>query len=208
MKFQKYGILSLITALILINPTSALIKMDDTSIDLAIKYGLKMKDASTRERLGPNWINDNSGKSLYVYSPFIQLVAKSTKQASSGNIDSDVISIKKTITPYIKGIQTKNEIRYIIDLHGDSTDFAKNYKAQVVSANNYINKETSTLNPKKSNIQTIADKDNYDVRHPFSAVNVYTFKFDEISKFKEYYLIITSDKGIQTQFIIDNSKIF
>jgi len=210
MKLFQISLLTLFAVIYAAIPSYALIKIDDDSIDLAIKYGLKMKGQETRDILGNNWISDSEGRVLTVYSPFIQLVTKSNAQASTGNPDEDIKNVKNNLSNEIKKISNKNEVRFIVDLYGDTPDFAKNCTSFIIDENEYNSnsKEKNFIKPKKQTAQKIADKDNYDPKHPFSAINLYTYKFDTVSKLKEYYLVIVSSDGKETKFKVNNSQIF
>ena len=97
MKLKKVAILSILAFLFSVNSSFALIKIDDDSVDLAIKYGIKMKNSSTSDILGANWINDGTGRILNIYTPFIQLVMKSINLRSTGNNIEDLKLFKEKL---------------------------------------------------------------------------------------------------------------
>ena len=205
-----YKIIILIAISILLSPASsyAIIKIDDNSVDLAIKYGLKMKGNSVDYIMGPNWINDGNGRILNVYSPFIQLVMKSQNQGSTDNMQEDIKNIKIRLEKDITKIKTKNEIRFIVSIYGDKEDFAQKYKAFIVDANLISDSIKSQIKPKKINNQKIAERDQFDPKHPYSAINCYTFKFNDLANLKDYYFVIVSDNGDQVKYKINNAEIF
>jgi hypothetical protein len=207
MKFKYLLILIIITFIFKPNTSLALVKIDDETIDLAIKYGLQAKDTSTRNLLDSNWINDGTGKILNIYSPFIQIASKISDQNSTGNTEEDLKTIKKRLYTKINAIKDKNEIRFIVALYGDTEDFAQGYKAYIFDVNQ-LNKAQKPIKPRKTCVQKIADKDVFVPAHPFSAVNCYTFKFDTLSKLEHYFFILKNEAGEEIRYEIDNSKIF
>jgi|GEM_PF-3417255 len=188
----------------------SLVKIDDNSVDLAIKYGVKMKGNSVENILGTNWKNDGSGRILNIYSPFIQVAMKSTTKPSSGELDEDIKTVKNLLKYDITKVKNRNEVRFLVSFYGDNADFAKNCKAYIVEANKFSKdlKEQDKITPKKTSVQKIADKDNFHPKHPFSAVNCYTFKFDKIFNLKEYYFILVSDNKEEVRYKINNEEIF
>ncbi|EKE03660.1 MAG: hypothetical protein ACD_20C00172G0013 [uncultured bacterium] len=186
----------------------ALIKLDEESVDLAIKYGIQSKDMPTKNILSSNWLNDGTGRILNIYSPFIQVALKTTDQNSTGKMEEDIKTIKKRLYSKIDRIKEKNEVRFLIALYGDTEDFANNYKAQIVDINEYEGQKKKIIKPKKTNAQKVAEKDNFFPAHPFSAVNCYIFKFDNLFDLKEYYFILTNETGEEVKYKINNNEIF
>jgi len=209
MKLVKLIVLFLLTFVFGSLSSYALVKIDDNSVDLAIKYGVKMKGYSIENILNTNWVNDGNGRILNIYSPFIQIAIKSTNKPTSGDTEEDLKTVKNLLQYDITKIKNKNEIRFLVALYGDSIDFAKKYKAYIVEADkiSYI-KERDKITPKKSSIQKFADKDGFYPKHPFSAVNCYIFKFDNLFKLKEYYFILVSDNKDEIKYKINNEEIF
>ena len=187
------------------SPSFSLIQPDDNSVDLAIKYGIKTKGNSTTYILGTNWVQDNTGAILNIYSPFIQIAVKSGNQNITGNIDEDVKIIKEKLKNTISAIKTKNEVRFILSFCGDSPYFSQKYKAYIIDINT---SNKAKIKPKKTSQQKEADKDGFNPEHPYSAVNCYIFKFDDISKLKEYYFIVASEDGKEIKYKLNNSEIF
>ena len=209
MKIKSLFIAGLIVFAFSTASSQALIKIDDESVDLAIKYGIKSKDNPKNEILGSNWMNDYTGRTLNIYSPFVQIAIKAADQNTSGSPEEDLKIIKKRLAANITKVKNQNEIRFIIDIYGDSEDFAQKYKASIVDAESYYNsKNKVTIKPKKSSLQKVADKDNYVPSHPYSAVNCYTFKFEDLFKLKEYFFILNSESGEKIEYKINNQEIF
>ena len=208
MKQGKIVVLFIMALLLSTLSSYALIKIDDNSVDLAIKYGLKMKGNSPDYVLGSNWINDGTGRILNVYSPFIQLVMKSQNQGSTDDMEEDIKNIKTRLSRDITKIKNKNEIRFIVSIWGDKESFAQKYKAFVVSVDSYSSDPTHTIKPKKTNNQKIAERDGFNPSHPYSAINCYTFKFNDIEKLKDYYFVLVSESGDEIKYRIINNEIF
>ncbi|MFH0702626.1 MAG: hypothetical protein V2B14_03700 [bacterium] len=205
-------ILSIFVFIVNIGQSFALIKIDDESVNLAIKYSIKMKGMPTRDILGSNWLSDETGRILNIYSPFIQIIMKSTNQGTSGNPEEDIKNIKKILNNSINKIKIKNEIRFIIAIYGDKEDFAQKYNAYIIEADKYYSPDKFSKNkikPKKINTQKIAERDGFHPAHPFSAVNCYVFKFDDILKLKSYYFVLTSENNEEIlKYKINNNEIF
>ena len=210
MNLLKFSVFSLILLFLSNVPSYAIIKIDDDSVDLAIKYGLKMKGNSVDYIMGPNWINDGKGRILNVYSPFIQLVMKSQTQGSTLDINEDVKNIKLRLQRDITKIKEKDEIRFIVSIYGDKDDFAQKYKAYIIDANmiSSPSNPNNNIKPKKTSNQKIAEHDGYDPKHPYSAINCYIFKFDDLANLKEYYFVLVSDSGDEIKYKINNAEIF
>jgi hypothetical protein len=210
MKFFKLFIIFLVIFSFNVLSASALVKIDDSSVDLAIKYGIKMKDTSLENVLGTNWLNDSNGRILNIYSPFIQIAMKSKTKPSVGDREEDLKIAKSLLNYDITKIKNRNEVRFLVSLYGDDVNFAKNYKAFIVETNKYSNSipEKFKISPKKISVQKIADKDSFHPKHPFSAVNCYVFKFDNIFQLKEYYFILVSNSKDEIKYKINNENIF
>ena len=210
MKYLNLFLLSIITFILGTTSSLALIKIDDESIDIAITYGLKSKGMSTRDLLNSNWINDGTGQILNIYSPFIQIATKTTDQNSTGKVEEDLKAIKKRLSTKIDRIVDKNEVRFLVALYGNTEDFAQNYKAHIIDVNEYNgpNQKKNIIKPRKADIQKIAEKDNFAPLHPFSSVNCYVFKFNDLFELKEYYFVLTNEKGEEVKYKINNEEIF
>lgn len=209
MQFVKIIILFLLTFIFSTLSSYSLVKIDDNSIDLAIKYGIKMKGSPTESILGTNWLNDGNGRILNIYTPFIQVAMKSSSKPSAGESEEDIKLVKNLLQYDITKVKNKNEIRFLVAVYGDTIDFATQYKAYIIETDKISSiKEKDKINPKKSSVQKIADKDEYHPKHPFSAVNCYTFKFDNLFNLKEYYFILVSDNKDEIKYKINNEEIF
>lgn len=210
MKLNNLLILVIITFILSVNSSFALIKIDKDSIDLAIKYGLKSKGLDTKDFLDSNWINDGNGRILNIYSPFIQIASKTTNQTAMGTTEEDIKNVKNRLITKINKIMDNNEVRFLVALYGDSENFAKNYKAYIIDASQSVDasKESKKINPKKSHFQQVAEKDGFVREHPYSAVNCYTFKFDNLFNLKEYYFILKPENGEEIKYYINNEKVF
>lgn len=210
MKIRYLIIFSLITIIFGTTRSFALIKIDNDSIDLAIKYGIKSKDLIKRDLLGSNWINDQSGRILNIYSPFIQIAVKTSNQNTTGNLENDLKTIKQQLSTSISKIEDRNEVRFILDFYGDTENFAQNYKAYIIDVDKYndTGNDRYIIKPKKASLQKIAAKDGFDPLHPYSAFNCYIFKFDDLTNLKEYFFVLTNGKGEEIKYKINNQEIF
>ena len=190
------------------NPCFALVKIDNESVDLAIKYGIKSKGLLKEDLLGANLINDNSERILSIYSPFIQIAVKSSAQNTSDNLDNDVKNARECLKTTISRIKEKNEIRFIVEMYGDKEDFAQNYTALISRDESLSKKNNKIYKPRKSSTQKIASRDGFNPLHPYSAFNCYIFSFEDLFSLKDYYLFLVS-KSVETyKFRINNDNIF
>lgn len=208
MEFKKLSILAIFAFYFSINSSFALVKLDDESIDIAIKYSIQMKNSPTSDILAANWINDGTGRILNIYTPFIQLVMKSINMRSTGTGIQDIKLFREKLGNKPEKIKKQNEVRCIISLYGDNDKFARNYKAYIVDDVNYAAKTGKTIKPFKSSVQKTADKDSFNSIHPYSAVNCYDFKYKDIANLKDYYFILVSDTGEEIKYRISNNQIF
>lgn len=206
MKIRKSFILCLLLLLTGYNPSYSIIKLDNESVDLAIKYSFKTKNNSAEYILGPNWINDGTGRILNIYSPFIQLVIKSQNHNFGENAEKDVSDIKSVMNNDILKIKNKNEVRFIVSIYGDKENFAEKYKAYITDKIDENNK--NIIKPKKFSNQKIAEKDFFNRKYPYSAINCYIFKFNDLEKLKEYYFVLVSEQGDEIKYKINNNEIF
>lgn len=208
--WTRFLIVILVTLFCSSLPSNAIIKLDDNSVDLAVKYGIKMQGSSRDVILGENWINDGTGMFLNIYSPFIQVVMRVKDENTTDNPVQDLKNIRQKLKPQIDKIKELNEVRFISSLCGDNEEFAKDYKAYIISAEELYNKNPNKklIKPKKSKLQKVAEKDNYVPKHPYSAVNSYIFNFSDISGLKNYVFVLLSGDGKEIKYFINNNKIF
>lgn len=144
-----------------INKANALINIDDESVKIAIKYGLDNKYSTTKELLGPNWIEGEDGVIITIFSPFIQLATKAKSQNVPGSSDEDIVLVKRRLGRQLNEIKTRQEIRVIVQLIGNNADFCKKYEAYIeeaVDADDKKTDDTKTANTKTDDIKTDKDK--------------------------------------------------
>lgn len=128
-KTASIVIICIISMFILQKASLALINLDKDSILIAIKYGLDNRFSTYKDFLGPNWIDGKNGIIISVYSPFIQLAAKARNQSTPGTSDEDILFARKKVSRSLNDIQTRNEVRFLVQLMGDKENFCTKYSA-------------------------------------------------------------------------------
>lgn len=207
---------------------NALINLDDESVKIAIKYGLDNKYSSAKEMLGPNWIEGEEGILITVFSPFIQLATKAKSQNVPGSSDEDIILVKRRLGRQLNQIKTRQQVRFIVQLVGNSPDFAKDYSAKVEEMRDpdvvekeesnkgkgfWVFKSKGAKKPKKIAPDQIvqqqsAEMDNYNPVHPYSATNSYNFDFEQVNKYDKFYFILIGPDEKEMRFLVDKNAIF
>lgn len=213
---------------ILCEKASALINLDDDSVKIAIKYGLDNKYSSAKELLGPNWIEGQEGLLITIFSPFIQLATKAKSQNVPGSSDEDIVLVKRRLGRQLNQIKTRQQVRFIVQLVGDSPKFAKEYSAKIEEMRDpdvveeeeknkgkgfWVFKSKGAKKPKKIAPeqvvqQTTAEMDHYNPMHPYSATNSYNFEFDAVNKFDKFYFILVGPDEKEIRFLVDKNAIF
>lgn len=207
---------------------NALINLDDESVKIAIKYGLDNKYSSTKELMGPNWIEGEGGLLITVFSPFIQLATKAKSQNVPGSSDEDIVLVKKRLGRQLNQIKTRQQVRFIVQLTGDSPKFAKEYTAKIEQIRDpeQVEKEEAKkgkgfwvfkskgakkpkkIAPDKTIQQTVAEMDHYNPMHPYSATNSYNFDFEAVNKFDKFYFILIGPDEKEQRYMVDKNAIF
>ncbi|MEW5821922.1 MAG: hypothetical protein AB1782_17135 [Cyanobacteriota bacterium] len=219
--------IALVVSLVTISETFALINLDDESVKISIKYGLDNKYSTTKELMGPNWIEGENGVIITIYSPFIQLASKAKSQNVPGSSDEDILLVKRRLGRQLNQIKTRMDIRFIVQLVGDDETFAKEYDARIEEVQDeedtaeeqkkgkgfWIFKDKGPKKPKKVSPESIvkqnkAELDNWNPVHPYSATNSYNFDFERVNKFEKFYFILVGPDEKETRFLVDKNAIF
>lgn len=205
----------------------ALINLDDESIKISIKYGLDNKYSSSKELMGPNWMEDESGAILTIFSPFIQLASKAKSQNVPGSTDEDIKLVKKRLGRQLNQITVRQEVRFIVQICGSDPDIGTKYKGKVEE---YLDPEeikaskaeegkgfwvfkkrerkAKTFQPAKEILQNVAELDNYNPYLPYTAVNSYNYEFETINNLNKFYFVITGPNEKEIKFLIEKNVIF
>lgn len=207
----------------------ALINLDDESVKIAIKYGLDNKYSTSKELLGPNWIEAENGVLITVYSPFIQLATKAKSQNVPGSSEEDIRLVKRRLGRQLNQIKTRQEVRFIVQLVGSDESFAKRFTAHLLEIPGestekktkkkgegkgfWIFKAKGPRKPKKipatkSVQQSIADLDHFNPVLPYSATNSYNFDFEKVNKWNKFYFVLTDGEKTEIRVEIDKNAIF
>jgi len=227
-KLLKLSTLSILSLFITFNTAHALIKLDPDSIKIAIKYGLDNKYSTSKSILGPNWMEGDDGVIINIFSPFIQLATKAKSQNVPGASEEDIILVKKRLGKQLNEIQTRQEIRIIVQLVGDKEDFGKNYEAYIeefIEKNENDakdgdkevgfwlfkfkkHKSAAKITPNKEIRQDKAELDSYNPYHPYSCTNSYNFSFDKVNKLEKFNVVLKGPKDKQIKFLVEKNVIF
>ena len=209
------------------NQANALINIDDESIKISIKYGLDNKYSTSKELLGPNWIEGENGVIISIYSPFIQLATKAKSQNVPGATDEDIILVKRRLGRQLNQIKTRQDVRFIVQIVGDDPGFAQKFKAHIEE---YIEnpdseeakkegkgfwifknkgpRKAKKITPGNEVKQPKAELDHYNPVHPYSATNSYNFTFAQVDKYDKFYFVLTGADEKPIKFLIDKNAIF
>lgn len=228
---RKILLSSVIAALVLcvfVNKAMALIVLDDESVKIAIKYGLENKFSTSKILLGPNWLDNERGVIVNIYTPFIQLATKAKSQNVPGTSEEDIRLVKRRLGRQLKQIRTRDEVRFIVQLVGAKEDFGNKVKAHVepyippeekpteeeLENRSWFQKITGKLKdggkvyPEKSILQDVATLDSYNPALPYSVVNSYNFDFGKIKDYDQFYLILSTPNEEPVKFLINRDEIF
>jgi hypothetical protein len=177
-------LLSMVLAASTMQPAFGIIKLTDVSIENAIRYGLKNQDMGLSFFLGPNWIENETGVLLNVYTPYMEVArsAVTHKAGPSVPTDEDVIKARKTIIEDTHYIYHHPTVKFMTSMFGTTPDFAKGYYADVEGVGR--GRRTRLL-PAKMLTQGVAKKDDGSTFMRYSAINSYHFKYEDIAKLDE-----------------------
>lgn len=192
------------------NPASAIIKMDNQSIDAAIVYGIKNQKASLSTLLGPNWIENEDGALLNIYTPFMVLATKAARGGFPSNpTKSDLKAARKKYGKYVafySDPQNRLEVKFAVSFYGNSPTFAKSYEARIEG---FGRGKDYKLKPVKRYLDQIADPvKNGLTGGQYEAVNSYYFHFNDIANMEEFKLIMESPNGPPISFRIRTEQLY
>ena len=227
-KLLRLTTLLLIVFFMNYNSANALIKLDPDSIKISIKYGLDNKYSTSKSLLGPNWMEGDDGIIINIFSPFIQLATKAKSQNVPGASEEDIMLVKKRLGRQLKEIETRNDIRIIVQLVGDKEDCCKNYEAyieEVIEEDENPDKEKkktkgfwifkfnkdrkpTKITPDREVRQDKAEMDRYNPYHPYYGTNSYNFNFNRVNKLDKFVFILKGPKDKKVIFPIEKNVIF
>lgn len=209
---KLFSILSITTLAMAVGMplASAIIPMDTHNIDAAIVYGMKNQKLGIANILGPNWIENEDGALLNVYTPFMVLATK----AARGNYPinptkSDLKAARKKFgkyTAFYMDPNNRHEVKFAVSFYGDSPTFAKTYEARIEGTGR--GKEFS-LKPTKRYPDQIADPvKNGLTQGKYEAINSYYFKLSDVINLDEFRLILESPNGKPISFRIRGDRLY
>ena len=185
---MKYiSTLLLVIGLLCNTSAQALQSLTDGGITRAVIYGLENQQTTLKPFLGNNWVEGKDGALLNVYTPFIE-IARSIVQHKAGPTTptaEDVIAARKKCIEDIHYIYHHPTVKFMISLFGSDINFAKNYYAVLEGVGRGRNVR---LLPAKSFRQAVAHKEEGQKFKPYTAINAYYFKFEDIAQLDSYTL--------------------
>lgn len=211
---------------LMVNSALALINLDDESVKIAIKYGLDNKYSTSKELMGPNWIEADNGVIISIYSPFIQLATKAKSQNVPGSSEEDIKLVKRRLGRQLNQIKTRQQVRFIVQVVGPNEAFAKELDAHLLEIPGesteikkkegkgfWIFKDKGPRKPKKIPAtdvvkQSVADLDHFNPVLPYSATNSYNFDFEKVNKWNKFYFVLTDGEKYEVKVEIDKNAIF
>jgi hypothetical protein len=191
-------------------PAWGIIPMDKQSIDAALVYGMKNQKASLSTLLGPNWIENEDGALLNVYTPFMVLATKASKGGFPSNpAKSDLQAARKKYGKYVAFYgdpKNRLEVKFAVSFYGNSPSFAKSYEARIEG---FGRGKEFNLKPVKRYLDQIADPvKNGLTQGQYEAVNSYYFNFKDIANLEEFKLIMESPTGPPISFRIRTAQLY
>ncbi len=199
-------LLSLVITVIGPWPAYGMVKLTDRTISEAVKYGMENRGLPRSTFLGSNWIEGQNGALLNIYTPYMDIARTASKRKFKGSVASPeaVSKTRKAIVQDIDYIYLHPSVKFIVSLYGNSSDFAKKYYAVIEGVGNGRNR---TIYPTKSIPQYLADEDKSAAILPYSAINTYHFKYDDIAPLDEFTLKLYGKEIEPVTFRVNNHRI-
>lgn len=166
---------------------SAIQNLTDGGINRSVIYGLENQQVGLKAFLGANWIEGKDGALLNIYTPFIE-IARSVVQHKAGPntpTPEDVVAARKKCIEDIHYIYHHPTVKFMISMYGADINFARDYYAVLEGVGRGRN--TRVL-PAKSLRQAVAKQEVGQKYKPFTAINAYYFKFDDVAQLDSYVL--------------------
>lgn len=189
---------------------SAIIKLDRKSLDAAMVYGMKNQKLGIAGILGPNWIENQDGALLNVYTPFMILATKTAHgNFPSRPAPSDLKTARKKYAKYVAFYgdpQNRLQVKFAVSFYGNSPSFAKGYEAHIEG---FGRGKEFNLKPVKRFLDQIADPiQNGLTQGQYEAVNSYYFSFNDIAAMEEFKLVMESPSGPPVSFRVRTEQLY
>lgn len=168
-------------------PALALTALSDSTINQAVRYGLENKDLGLSTFLGGNWREGTNGALLNIYTPFMEIArsAARRKNFSTNPKPEEVAEAREKIQRDIFYIWTHPTVKMLVSLYGDEPTFAREYFAVIEGVGRG---RRFTIYPEKTIPQYLATKEENATFKPYTAINAYHFKFDDLIPLEEFTL--------------------
>lgn len=167
-------------------PVFALERMTNSMIDKAVQYGLENQEMGKSLFLGGNWREGADGALLNIYTPYIELALSASQRDMPVSGDPrNVAETRKKIVEDIHYLWQHPTIKFHVSLLGDDPYFAGKYYASIEGVGQgrhvLLQPSTSVRDPK-------ADKEPGATIKPYSALNSYYFRYEDIAGLDEFVL--------------------
>jgi hypothetical protein len=191
-------------------PAKSLVRMDNQSIDLALKYGMQNQNMGFSTLLGPNWIEGPKGMLVNVYSPFMLIAARAAQSGlPEAPTDKDIAMARNKLGKYIRDFrdpQIRHKIKFSVSFYGDTPDFGSKTSVYIEG---FGRGKSFKLTPVKEIRDLKANLVNPQVAsQKYEAYNAYYFDFDAIAVLEEYTLVVEQPGQSPVEFRIQNNVIY
>jgi hypothetical protein len=190
----------------LVPTTPALVRIDDESIKMAIKYGLANQGLGHATLLGPNWKEGEQGALLNIYSPFMLLASQASKSGQPRKPTEEEYQKAKAYCRRVlrdfRDTHRPLQIKFALSLYGTAPEFAGSTRAWIEG---FRGGRDVVIKPMRDFRQAEAKPHDNGV---FEAVNAYYFKFEDLAPMEEYRLIVQTPTGEPITFRIRNKDIY
>lgn len=187
-------------------PALALTHLSDRTINEAVVYGLENQETDLSTFLGGNWREGQGGALLNIYTPYIEIARSVQHRNISGdNITPEVVAeARQKAIEDVHYIWRHPKVKFMVSLYGETPRFAREYFAVIEGVGKGRN---FTIHPTKSIPQYLAEEEKGAVERPFTAINAYHFKYEDIAPLDEFTLKLYG-KGMEPiTFKIRNNEI-
>lgn len=167
-------------------PASAMEVLSDRSINRALDYGMRNQDLGMSLFMGGNWREGANGTLLNIYTPYMDIArAVVHKDLTDDPKPEDIGKARKVLVEDINYIWHHPTVKFMVSMYGPVPNFAGKYYARIDGVGHG---RSFTLYPSKMIPQLRADKDPNVTNNPFTAINAYHFRYEDIIQLDEFTL--------------------
>jgi len=179
-------LLLLLSACLPVNSTWALVPMSDRMINEAVAYGMENQGYGMSLFMGNNWREGANGALLNIYTPYMELArSAATRKLPDQVTPTTLAEARKKMVEDIDYIWQHPTVKFMVSMYGKTPHFAGEYYAVIEGVGKGRN---YTLYPTRRMPQYTADLDKGVKESPYTAINAYHFKYEDIAPLDEYVL--------------------